>query len=153
VPEKFRLDPPIHKTLKHIFQSCPAPAPAGISPFALLAFLLISVNTISNIINSINNNNNNNNNNRDNNNNNNNLQAMNMNARSIYFEDGKAFRKKAGHPFPPKHFAAQSSEKAEEAFRRLLTSGADPWDASIFRQLRTLDGTSQKRPALQEWIL
>ena len=53
-------------------KKCPTVKTNGFSPFAFLAFILISINTVMNISNNISNNNNNNNNN-DNDNNNNNL--------------------------------------------------------------------------------
>ena len=68
--------------------SAECPPQTGFNAFAFLAFILIAIDTIMNINNNINNNNNNNNNNDRNNNNNNNFEAMNMNVRRSFQEDG-----------------------------------------------------------------
>ena len=62
-------------------KKCPPVKTTGFSPFAFLAFILISINTISNISNNISNNNNNNNNNNDDNNNNNLFNSNNKSER------------------------------------------------------------------------
>ena len=56
----------------------------GFSPFAFLAFILISINTIMNISNNISNNNNNRNNNNNDNNNNNLFSSNNVNMRRSF---------------------------------------------------------------------
>ena len=115
-----------------------------------MAFLLISVNTVSNIINSINNNNNNNNNNRDNNNNNNNLQAMNtnMNMRRSF---GRS--RKFGEDFSDKILSTISEpanlSSVESEVRKMLEDGIDPWDAKVFVRLRKTEKSSGKRSALE----
>ena len=58
----------------------------GFSPFAFLAFILISINTIMNISNNISNNNNNRNNNNNDNNNNNLFSSNNVNMRRSFNE-------------------------------------------------------------------
>jgi hypothetical protein len=116
-----------------------------------MAFLLISVNTISNIIDNINNNNNNNNNNRDNNNNNNNLQAMNtnMNMRRSFGGRSRKFEN-----FFSDKFSSTTSEPAnlssvESEVRKMFENGIDPWDEKIFLRLRRNEESSGKRSALE----
>ena len=71
----------LHHRVTRGAKKCPPVKTTGFSPFAFLAFILISINTISNISNNISNNNNNNNNNNDDNNNNNLFNSNNKSER------------------------------------------------------------------------
>jgi hypothetical protein len=99
-----------HHLVTRSSAKCPPIKTKGFSPFAFLAFILISVNTVMNISNNLSNNNNNNNNNNDDNNNNNLFNSNNVNMRRSFF----------------------SSNNAEMA----LKNGTSPWDLEIFEAIR-----------------
>merc|ERR1711976_323049 len=96
----------------------------GFSPFAFLAFILISINTIMNISNNISNNNNNRNNNNNDNNNNNLFSSNNVNMRRSF------------------DFVPDSESELIEALQSGIIS---PWSPKLFETLRRSGEGSQKR--------
>lgn len=88
----------------------------GFSPFAFLAFILISVNTVMNIANNISNNNNNRNNNNNDNNNNNLFNSINVNM---------AMKRR-------RRFTEE-----DDLVEALRNKSLDPWSAEFFRYLRS----------------
>merc|ERR1712109_295884 len=109
--------------------SAECPPQTGFNAFAFLAFILIAIDTIMNINNNINNNNNNNNNNDRNNNNNNNFEAMNMNVRRSFQEDGSCKEVLAG--------------------KLLLSNGTSPWSPEVWN---TVAGPNRGLVVMRRWM-
>ena len=132
----------LHGLVRRSAKCPPVKATNGFSPFAFLAFILISINTVMNISNNISNNNNNRNNNNDDNNNNNLFNSNNVN---------KAERRRRSW----RSLAMQLEE--EELVADLRNHILSPWSMEFFDHLRSRSSSSlEKRPLslqmMHQWL-
>ena len=106
----------------------------GFSPFAFLAFILISINTIMNISNNISNNNNNRNNNNNDNNNNNLFSSNNVNMRRSFDEVPDSGKLINFLVFRLVHFSLTFADS--ELIEALRSGIVSPWSPKLFETLR-----------------